>query len=61
MPKHADAGVEVVTDQRFEPAFEKLQRRGFTERLERRPDFQRLIRLRHGEVEQTELKPREVQ
>ena len=59
--QEADAGGEIVADQRFEPALERLQRGGLVELFERRPDGERIVGLRHREVQQAELQAREVQ
>ena len=46
--------------QRFESALESLERRAFVELFERRPDGERIVGLRHREVEQAELQAREM-
>src|SRR5687768_12051355 len=59
--QETDAGAEVVADQRFEAALERLQRGVLVELFERLPDLERVRGLRHREVEQAELEAREME
>ena len=52
---------EIVANERFEPAFESLQRRAFVELFERCPDGERIAGLRHRQIEQPELQSREME